>query len=52
MTTQSCTCPAPFTEDDVMCLTCEQAWIDGLTQIDEDKIPTGTAWNEYARRQG
>ena len=48
----TCTCPIPFTEDDLMCAACEQAWIDGLAKIEAEMVPTGKAWDEYARQQG
>lgn len=50
MTTQTCTCPVPFNEDSIICSVCEQAWIDTLTQINDDAMPTD--WDEFARQQG
>lgn len=48
----ACTCPQPFTEDDDACSACEDAWVDGLLAQDADHIPTGDAWDDFARQQG
>lgn len=47
-----CTCPTPFTEDDVMCRACEAGEIELYLRLDADRIPQGAAWDDYARRQG
>ena len=54
MTTRpaDCTCDEPLTEQSFMCPTCEQRWIDGNLEQYADKIPTGKAWDDFARQQG
>ena len=48
----NCTCPVLFTEESFLCSACETAELAALVAMDADKIPTGDAWDEYARRQG
>lgn len=47
-----CECPRPFTEDDLICRACERAEQELYLRLNADRLPTGDAWDEYARRQG
>lgn len=46
----TCACDRPFTEESLMCPSCEQAWVDGLIAVDADRLPDD--WEEFAARQG
>lgn len=46
----ACACPSPFTEHDLMCRACEQAWIDGRLAADADLVAAYEAGLPYPRR--
>lgn len=52
MMATSCTCDRPFTEDSLLCDMHEQAEIYLMLSQDDDRIPTGADWDDFAARQG
>jgi hypothetical protein len=48
----TCTCPSPFTEDDLICAACERGEQDLYERLEGGTVPTGEAWDAFARRQG
>jgi hypothetical protein len=52
MTAQSCTCPVPFTEDDLICTACEQRDQEVYDRLHAGALSTGEAYDEFVRQQG
>lgn len=52
MTDQPCTCPVPFTEDDLICTACERGEQELYERLHAGRLPTGEAWDDYVRQQG
>jgi hypothetical protein len=48
----TCTCPVPFTEDDLICAACERQDQDVYERVRAGLLPTGEAYDEYVRQQG
>lgn len=52
MSERPCTCPVPFTEDDLACDACVRAEMELYERLHAGLLPNGDAWDEYVRQQG
>jgi hypothetical protein len=52
MDIQHCTCPSPFTEDDLICDACMRAEMELYERLHAGVLPTGDAWDDFVRQQG
>lgn len=50
--TVTCSCPVPFTEDDLICADCERRDQEVYERLNAGLLPTGEEYDAFVRQQG